>query len=205
MGLLLYKSNEMFSSTELIRKSKMIFNKILNEEVEKAIILRDGKPSFLLMEFGKYENIMAEFEELKEYVESIKKNSNNKRKIKEKIKPIDTSAITVNVIKKENIVPKLIVAKDVEKEEDISEDDELKNALESIESMNFDDNMKKVAQDKIKTKILQARKIREEELSLQKEKEKELKKAEEEEEAELQKQIEVEKEKKERELKEFWD
>ncbi|MEA3553678.1 MAG: hypothetical protein U9R39_04635, partial [Campylobacterota bacterium] len=65
MGLLLYKSNEMFSSTELIRKSKTIFNKIIDEEIEKAIIMRDGKPGFLLMDFAKYEEIMAEFEELK--------------------------------------------------------------------------------------------------------------------------------------------
>ena len=72
MGLLLYKSDEMYSSTELIRKSKMIFDKVLDKKIDKAIILRDGKPSFLLMEFKKYEKIMEEYEELKNYVESLK-------------------------------------------------------------------------------------------------------------------------------------
>jgi hypothetical protein len=55
----------MYSSTELIRKSKTIFNKIINNEIDKAIILRDGKPSFMLLDFDKYEKIMAEYDELK--------------------------------------------------------------------------------------------------------------------------------------------
>jgi hypothetical protein len=38
MGHLLYSSSEMFSSTELIRKSKMIFDKLLSDEIQKAII-----------------------------------------------------------------------------------------------------------------------------------------------------------------------
>ncbi len=85
MSLLLYKSEEMYSSTELIRKSKTIFNKVLDQEIEKAIILRDGKPSFLLMEFAKYEKIMAEFEELKAYVESLDDGSQiDKQKPKRK-------------------------------------------------------------------------------------------------------------------------
>ncbi|MBD3841443.1 MAG: hypothetical protein IE909_06080 [Campylobacterales bacterium] len=65
MALLLYKSEEMFSATELIRKSKMVFDKVANHEIEKAIILRDGKPCFLLMDFEKYETIMAEYEQLR--------------------------------------------------------------------------------------------------------------------------------------------
>lgn len=65
MSHLLYSSNEMYSSTELIRKSKTIFNKIINEEIDKAIILRDGKPSFMLLDFDKYEKIMAEYDVLK--------------------------------------------------------------------------------------------------------------------------------------------
>ena len=82
MALLLYKSNEMFSSTELIRKSKMIFDKILGRKIEKAIILRDGKPSFLLMEFAKYEKIMAEYEELKEYISEMEEGTIPKKKVK---------------------------------------------------------------------------------------------------------------------------
>ena len=38
MNLLQYKSNEMISSTELIRKSKNIFNKLQNKDIEKAVI-----------------------------------------------------------------------------------------------------------------------------------------------------------------------
>ncbi len=61
MSLLQYTSEEMFSSTELIRKSKMVFDKLHKEEIEKAIILRDGKPSFMLLDFRVYETIMNEY------------------------------------------------------------------------------------------------------------------------------------------------
>ena len=37
MGLLQYTSNEMFSSTELVRKSKNIFDKLNKNELEKVI------------------------------------------------------------------------------------------------------------------------------------------------------------------------
>ena len=233
MGLLLYKSDEMYSSTELIRKSKMIFNKVLNEEIDKAIILRDGKPSFLLMEFKKYETIMAEFEELKEYVESIKDSKKTIKKLKhpsvkmkkEKVKntlkeelikererisieAVDYTKATntieditkdeevvenINKDKRDDIVEKVI--------EEISEEDEIQNALKSIESMDFNDEMKKVAEQKIKDKILQQRKIRAELLAIEEENEEE----EEQEELEIEQNIEEEKIKKERELKEFWD
>lgn len=66
MSLLQYTSKEMYSSTELIRKSKMIFDKLNKQEIEKAIILRDGKPSFMLLDFDKYEEIMEEYIQLKE-------------------------------------------------------------------------------------------------------------------------------------------
>jgi len=88
MNHLLYSSNEMYSSTELIRKSKTIFNKIINEEIDKAIILRDGKPSFMLLDFDKYEKIMIEYDILKtkESTKSnTKNNTNKKKKKKEKI------------------------------------------------------------------------------------------------------------------------
>ena len=73
MSLLQYTSNEMFSSTELIRKSKMIFDKLNKDEIEKAVILRDGKPSFMLLDFNKYEQLIAEYLELKE--NSLKKEN----------------------------------------------------------------------------------------------------------------------------------
>eukprot|EP01156_Anaeramoeba_ignava_P013874 Anaeramoba_ignava/a607699_252.p3 GENE.a607699_252~~a607699_252.p3 ORF type:complete len:239 (+),score=48.70 a607699_252:972-1688(+) len=80
MALLLYESKEMFSSTELIRKSKMIFDKIVNDEIEKAIILRDGKPGFMLMDFKKYEAIMADYEKLKESCDKSTKKRIKKKK-----------------------------------------------------------------------------------------------------------------------------
>lgn len=66
MNPLQYTSEEMFSSTELIRKSKMVFDKLHKKEIEKAIILRDGKPSFMLLDFSEYEKIMTEYLSLKE-------------------------------------------------------------------------------------------------------------------------------------------
>ena len=60
-SLLQYKSNEMIPSTHLIRKSKLVFDAIQYNEIEKAVILRDGKPSFLLMDFEKYEELINFF------------------------------------------------------------------------------------------------------------------------------------------------
>jgi len=218
MGLLLYKSNEMFSATELIRKSKTIFDKVLNKEIEKAIILRDGKPSFLLMEFEKYEKIMAEFEELKEFVATQKEKQPKKIKVKEKKKNKEVEKVEEKIISRTPSIEKTepeqlieninqsqkepMVESEPEKEiEELSEEEEINNAFQSIENMNFDDEMKKEAQDKIRTKILQARRERAELLASQ---EQEMQK-EEEQEQQLRLQIEEEKVKKERELKEFWD
>lgn len=66
MGLLQYTSNEMFSSTELVRKSKNIFDKLNKNEIEKAIVLRDGKPAAILLDFSYYEEIMKEYLLLKD-------------------------------------------------------------------------------------------------------------------------------------------
>ena len=66
MGLLQYTSNEMFSSTELVRKSKNIFDKLNKNEIEKAIILRDGKQGIILLDFNQYEKIMNDYLKLKE-------------------------------------------------------------------------------------------------------------------------------------------
>ena len=65
MGLLQYTSKEMFSSTELIRKSKNIFDKLNKNELEKVIVLRDGKPGIILLDFNYYEQIMNEYLSLK--------------------------------------------------------------------------------------------------------------------------------------------
>jgi hypothetical protein len=45
-------------------------------------------------------------------------------------------------------------------EYEISEEDEIKQALEKIKSINFDDNMRRIAESKIREKILKARKER---------------------------------------------
>lgn len=79
MGLLQYTSNEMFSSTELIRKSKNIFDKLNKNEIEKAIVLRDGKPGIILLDFNFYEQIMNEYLSLKNETLS------NKKEIKKEI------------------------------------------------------------------------------------------------------------------------
>lgn len=76
MGLLQYTSKEMFSSTELVRRSKYIFDKLNSNEIEKAIILRDGKPGVILLDFNYYEELINEYLSLKE------KKQNEKNLIK---------------------------------------------------------------------------------------------------------------------------
>jgi len=268
MALLLYKSNEMFSSTELIRKSKTIFNKIIDNEIDKAVIMRDGKPGFLLMDFQKYESIMQEFEDLKAKfnnnpttqktdIKTVKEPIIEPRnKTIEKItqKPIDEEKIediSVDIeedednttIETENKIehledepqktkpahvvpprPKMIVeestipnddneemiedqqeeSEPVQKEEiyeEPSEEEEINTAIERIKSMNFNDDMRKLAEAKIKEKILKARKER----AKLREQEELLNKQDLKEELELQVQIKEKNKKKERELREFWD
>ncbi len=85
MGLLQYTSNEMFSSTELVRKSKNIFDTLNKNEIEKAIVLRDGKPAVILLDFAHYEEIMKDYLLLKE--ENLKPKVSIKKEIpKEEIK-----------------------------------------------------------------------------------------------------------------------
>ena len=114
MNLLQYKSNEMVSSTELIRKSKNIFNKLQNKDIEKAVILRDGKPSFMLMDFKKYEELINEYLELKE------KAKTKTKVIKEEIQELPS-------------LPKV-------KEEVFDEinNDDLEDALAQIEQMDLE-------------------------------------------------------------------
>jgi len=227
MALLLYKSNEMFSSTELIRKSKMIFDKILGKKIEKAIILRDGKPSFLLMEFAKYEKIMAEYEELKEYVSQIEESTVPKKKKRKKEKSEEDKKLKSELVEKSKkiAIPKMDYVEDIqqkrkEKEEskkteteklvektqvnqneDVIEikstNEEISEAYSHIDSMNIDDEKKQEAKEKMKAKILEARKEREK----NEPEDPEQKKVE----KELEEQIAEEKLKKEQELEEFWD
>jgi len=236
MGLLLYSSNEMFSSTELIRKSKPIFDKILSNEIEKAIILRDGKPSFLLMEFTKYEKIMAEYEQLKQYVQKQKAKQQKAKTIKtpdttlvQEQEPIEQQDIVVQKIEEEiqeteKIQETKEVQEEIEKTKEIQEaqeiqetqeiqeetkpqtkeltqEEEIQEAFKNIEHLNFDEKMKKIAQDKIRQKIILARQERE------RQKEQERLEQEEQERIEQEKlqQIQEETQKKQQELQEFCD
>jgi len=82
-----------------------------------------------------------------------------------------------------------------------TEEEEIKQALQSIESMNFDGQMKAIAEQKIKDRILKAR----EERARKKIDEEMENRAALKEELEIQVQIKEDNRKKERELKEFWD
>lgn len=127
MHPLQYTSEEMFSSTELIRKSKMVFDKLHKNEIEKAVILRDGKPSFMMLEFSNYEKIMKEYLSLKQM------NNNKAVKTSEKIQ-------VINEVKETKIN---------EEDSELSEK-ELLDALEQIDSLNMDDlnNDEKSEKDK---------------------------------------------------------
>lgn len=126
MNPLQYTSEEMFSSTELIRKSKMVFDKLNKKEIEKAIILRDGKPSFMLLDFESYEKIM------KEYLKRKDKPSANRKEI----------VITEEPIKEETIQEK---AETLEK---LNEKD-LEEALAQIDELDLE-NLEEPKEDESK-------------------------------------------------------
>ena len=126
MSLLQYTSKEMFSSTELVRKNKSIFDKLNKKEIEKAVILRDGKPSIMLLDFEEYERIIADYFSLKEKSPSTQNISTQKKIVEE---------------------PKIeqIIKKPIEKSQ---VDDEFKIALEEIEKLDFNSNQKEI-KDKV--------------------------------------------------------
>ncbi|QKF80684.1 hypothetical protein [Halarcobacter ebronensis] len=112
-----YTSREMFSSTELIRKNKMIFDKLSKKEIDKAVILRDGKPSFMLLAFDEYEKLMNEYL-------SLKANGKNKE---EKIS-LEKKVTKYN---EEIKIEEKVIEKEIGEEE-------LANALEEIENLDLD-------------------------------------------------------------------
>lgn len=122
MGLLQYTSNEMFSSTELVRKNKYIFDKLNKNEIEKAIILRDGKPNIILLDFNEYERIIGEYLELKENA-------------------------GMPIIKKEDKEIQKKVPIKIETEEKIDKL-EYQNALKEIEKLDFSFDSGKVKEEK---------------------------------------------------------
>lgn len=119
MNPLQYTSEEMFSSTELIRKSKMVFDKLQKNDIEKAIILRDGKPSFMLLGFSQYEKIMSEYLSLKEIFD----NSSAKKEKR------------INTKKEETPVP--IQKEELSLDESFVEDD-FETALAQIDELDLD-------------------------------------------------------------------
>lgn len=93
MSLIQYTSDEMFSATDLVRKNKFIFDKISAKEIEKAVILRDGKPSAIIFDFLEYEKIMKEYLDLKAKYSTNKniiQNSQEEEQVESKPKKNDT-------------------------------------------------------------------------------------------------------------------
>ena len=147
MTHLLYASDEMFSSTQLVRQSKKIFDKLSTNEIEKAIILRDGKPNFMLLDFNVYENIMKEFIELK--------TQKIKPKNKQEIKIIEESNKIEEPIEKtlvQETKANDIIKEDEKDDEELStqEDIELQNALKKIDELELDPELMQEAKDELK-------------------------------------------------------
>ena len=132
MSLLQYTSKEMFSSTELIRKSKNVFDKLAKDEIEKAIILRDGKPSFMLLDFNKYEEIMTEYLAMKAELENKTTNRQVVEKVEEKV--IEQKIEVHEEVKVDEAEDINIEANDIESVEEISDLD-LQDALAKIEEL----------------------------------------------------------------------
>ena len=137
MSLLQYTSKEMFSSTELVRKSKNIFDKLNRKEIEKAIILRDGKPNTILLDFEEYEKIMTDYLKLKgkDSVEipSIESEKN------------ETEKSDKNISKKENIEDKKISSNTK------IEDEDFQAALNKIDDLEFFTDSSELKKDKDET------------------------------------------------------
>ncbi|WP_323590026.1 hypothetical protein [Aliarcobacter butzleri] len=137
MSLLQYTSKEMFSSTELVRKSKNIFDKLNRKEIEKAIILRDGKPNTILLDFEEYEKIMTDYLKLKgkDIVEIPSIESEKNQTIKS----------DKNISKKENIEDRKISSNTK------IEDEEFQAALNKIDDLEFFTDSNELKKDKDET------------------------------------------------------
>ncbi|KLD99209.1 hypothetical protein [Aliarcobacter butzleri] len=137
MSLLQYTSKEMFSSTELVRKSKNIFDKLNRKEIEKAIILRDGKPNTILLDFEEYEKIMTDYLKLKGKdtveISSIESEKN------------ETVKSDKNISKKENIEDTKISSNTK------IEDEDFQAALNKIDDLEFFTDSNQLKKDKDET------------------------------------------------------
>ncbi|MCT7614285.1 hypothetical protein [Aliarcobacter butzleri] len=137
MSLLEYTSKEMFSSTELVRKSKNIFDKLNRKEIEKAIILRDGKPNTILLDFEEYEKIMTDYLKLKgKGIVEIPSIESEKNEMVKSDK---------NISKKENIEDKKISSNTK------IEDEDFQAALNKIDDLEFFTGSSELKKDKDET------------------------------------------------------
>jgi hypothetical protein len=150
MNNLFYSSKEMYSSTHLIRHNKEVFDKISSNEISKAVILRDGKPSFILVDFDKYEKFMIAYNKMQ------KKSSKEKQTTKQTT--IQTQKQETQQIKepkeiKEKINPAKVVPPTPKAQDDIVEDEisiEEESVQEDIlDKLGFDDEFKKEIEDKL--------------------------------------------------------
>ena len=124
MSLLQYTSDEMFSATDLVRKNKSIFDKLQKKEIEKAIILRDGKPSIMMLDFSEYEKLM------KDYLNLNAGNSTN----------INTKTINETIIEE----------KTIKSDSKISQED-YEAAMKEIEKISFSSDFSIKEDDEQKT------------------------------------------------------
>lgn len=96
MAALLYSSDEMITATELSRKSKTVFDRFRQHAIDKAVVLHDGKPEFLMMNFDRYESLMREMAELKKFRQLLIGHSDDemRQSINEAETEIDQGATT---------------------------------------------------------------------------------------------------------------
>ena len=107
----------------------------MKDEIEKAIILRDGKPSFMLLDFNKYEDIMTEYLSMKAELENKTTSKQVVESVKEK--PVEQKIEVKNEVKVEETEDINIKADDIESVEEISDLD-LQDALAKIEELGND-------------------------------------------------------------------
>lgn len=154
MTHLLYASDEMFSSTQLVRKSKDIFDKLSTNKIDKAVILRDGKPNFMLLDFHKYEEIMKEYQELKSNNSSkihiSKQNILETTTIDNSYDPIELKLDFSDILNDEIEVEEMAETQNENlNTEEIAQAD-LAKALAQIEALDLDPKLKSEAREKLK-------------------------------------------------------
>lgn len=116
MDLLLYSSKEMFSSSKLDEGGVEILDKISNKEIDKAVILKDAKPSHLILDFEVYESLMKDYTNLK--------------------KAMGDESVTITSSSNEDVVQKRVERVETQSDEELNQK-ELEKALKEIESLDL--------------------------------------------------------------------